>query len=184
MTDRYLRRATLVLLALALPGCPAGGAGEAETAPGDTVPVAAAPVQTAPSPALEDTATPVATQPAVLTVNRTPEHGQFVADAGGRALYMFTADEGGTSRCYDQCARMWPPYVSPAGTPRAGTDEVQPGLIGTTERRDGSAQVTYGGHPLYYYHGDGGPGQVRGQDVHDSGGEWYLVTPQGSKLER
>lgn len=181
MTGRYVRLAGVLLL-VPLLGCEAEEAGE-EAAPDAVVVATPTPRQAPPSPTLEDTAAPVPTQPAVLTVQRTPEHGPFIADGGARALYMFTADEPGTSNCYDACARMWPPFISPAGTPRAGAAEVKPELIGTIQRRDGSVQVTYGGHPLYFYQRDQGPGEARGQDVHDSGGEWYLVTPEGNKLE-
>ena len=174
-------RAVAVLAAAALAGC---GTGDAEEAGAtlDTLAVDASAAQ--PQGGMADTAAPVATQPAVVALGSTPQHGQFIADAGGRALYMFTADQPGTSNCHDQSAQMWPPFLSPAGTPRAGAAEVQPQMIGTIQRRDGPTQVTYNGHPLYYYHKDQGPGQATGQDVHDSGGEWYLVTPAGEKLER
>lgn len=177
------RRATAVLVIGALYGCGAEPADQASVAPNDAVAVdTLPPAQT--SPPAADTAAPVATQPAVLTVGRAGELGPYISDAGGRALYMFTADRAGQSNCYDACAGMWPPFVSPAGTPRPGAAEVEPALIGTVERRDKSLQVTYGGHPLYYYHKDQGPGQAKGQDVHDSGGEWYLLTSQGKKLEQ
>jgi predicted lipoprotein with Yx(FWY)xxD motif len=116
-------------------------------------------------------------------LGRTEEHGQFIADVGGRALYLLEADTQGSSSCYDACAQMWPPFASPVGTPRAGAAGVEPNLIGTIQRRDGTTQVTFGGHPLYYYTKDQGPGQATGQDVTDQWGEWYLVTPKGGKLE-
>lgn len=118
-----------------------------------------------------------------LTVNGSARYGDYVADRTGRALYLFTADSAGQSRCYDQCAALWPPLLAPQGTPTAGSDQLQAPLIGTTQRRDGSAQVTYNGHPLYYYVQDRGAEEPQGQDVHDSGGEWYLVTPAGQKLQ-
>lgn len=182
MRGGFAIQAAAVLCTAALIGCGGDDAEEVRAADAETV----VPVATPPAggTTLEDTAAPVATQPAVLTISKTAQYGPYIADAGGRALYMFTADQGGTSNCYDQCAEMWPPFLSPAGTPRAGVAEVQPQLIGTTQRRDGSTQVTYGGHPLYFYHKDAGPGQATGQDVHDSGGEWYLVTPAGEKLEQ
>lgn len=45
-------------------------------------------------------------------------------------------------------------------------------------------QITYNGHPLYYYVRNLGPGQTTGQDVTDAWSEWYLVTPGGKPLER
>lgn len=120
---------------------------------------------------------------AVLTLARSDEFGQYVADANGRALYMFTPDTGGTSTCYDACAEAWPPFLAPEGTPSARGGELESSLIGTTERRDGATQVTYGGFPLYYFQKDREAGQTTGQDIHGFGGEWYLVTPEGTKLQ-
>jgi predicted lipoprotein with Yx(FWY)xxD motif len=54
--------------------------------------------------------------------------------------------------------------------------------LGLVERRDGSAQVTYDGWPLYHFAKDFGPREATGQDVEDFGDEWYLVTPQGEKV--
>lgn len=178
MTRRTAGGLAGVLLALAAAGCGAEDSGEAENATavvatGDSVAAAT----------LEDTAAPVATQPAVLTVGTSSEHGTYIADAGARALYMLEEDPEGESRCYDECARMWPPLIDPVGTPRAGAEPVRPELIGTTRRRDGRIQVTYGGHPLYLYARDEVPGQTTGHGVHDEWGGWYLVAPSGEHIE-
>jgi predicted lipoprotein with Yx(FWY)xxD motif len=119
---------------------------------------------------------------AELTVRESPEHGQYVADGEGMALYMFEADtrgEGDTeavSTCYDDCADAWPPLVAEGA--QAG-DQVESDLIGTIERRDGEMQVTYGGWPLYYFVRDEAAGDTNGQDVEGFGAEWYLVSPSG-----
>ena len=44
-------------------------------------------------------------------------------------------------------------------------------------------QVTYDGHPLYYFAGDKAPGDVRGQGIDNFGGGWYVVTPGGDKID-
>jgi predicted lipoprotein with Yx(FWY)xxD motif len=98
-----------------------------------------------------------------LTVNRAVAYGEFVADKTGQALYLFTADTAGKSRCYGACARMWPPLLTPQGTPTAGSRGLQPPLIGTTQRTDGTAQVTYNGHPLYRYAKDTTSASPRGR---------------------
>lgn len=121
---------------------------------------------------------------AELTVNTLPTGDAYVADRGGRALYLLEQEPQGQSTCYDACAEEWTPFLAPQGTPTAGAAPVQPELIGTLQRRDGSTQVTYGGHALYYYHEDQRPGQTRGQDVTDQWGEWYLVQPSGEALEQ
>jgi predicted lipoprotein with Yx(FWY)xxD motif len=58
----------------------------------------------------------------------------------------------------------------------------QANLLGRIRRRDGSTQVTYRGHPLYYYIGDRLPGQVLCQNVEEFGGRWYVLTRRGSAV--
>lgn len=128
-----------------------------------------------------------AQEPFKLTVQTSQEHGSFIADAQGRALYMFEADTRGegqnkaVSTCFDACAEAWPPLI--VGNEPAGGEEVQADLIDSVARRDGDMQATYGGWPLYYYVRDQGPGMTTGHDIEDFGAEWYLVTPEGEKLD-
>lgn len=123
-----------------------------------------------------------------LEAAESDEYGRYLADAEGRALYLFTADtrgEGATkavSDCYDSCAGAWPPFTAD-GEVMLGQD-LQEDLLGQTQRRDGKMQVTYAGWPLYYFVKDAGTGEVNGQDIHSFGGEWYLVSPDGSKNEQ
>ena len=117
-----------------------------------------------------------------LTVDSAANVGIFLADKTGRPLYMYTADKPGESVCYEGCAQRWPPVLALQGTPSAGAAQVDASKLGTIQRRDGNAQVTYAGHPLYYYQRDqGSAGQPQGNDVKDSAGEWYLVSPAGEK---
>jgi predicted lipoprotein with Yx(FWY)xxD motif len=104
--------------------------------------------------------------------------GPILADADGNTLYVFLADTGGESTCYDDCADNWPALVS-EGDPVAG-DGVDASLLGTTERTDGSIQVTYAGQPLYLFAGDEAPGDTNGQEVGDI---WYVVGPDGAPIE-
>ena len=127
------------------------------------------------------------TEAAKVTVEESDEYGPYLTDADGRALYLFTADRQGSgdkaaqSDCYDACAEAWPPLIT-GGEPQAG-EQADKSLIGTMERQNGDKQVTYGGWPLYYFVQDQGPGEAKGQDKHGFGGEWYLVTPAGEKVE-
>ena len=122
-----------------------------------------------------------------VAVEQSDKHGAYLADADGRALYMFTADKQGAdgaqaaSNCYDACAEAWPPLLTD-GEPQAA-EQVDASMLGTIERQGGAMQVTYNGWPLYYYVRDQGPGEATGQDVHGFGGEWYLVAPSGEKVE-
>jgi predicted lipoprotein with Yx(FWY)xxD motif len=108
------------------------------------------------------------------------QYGNVLVDGNGRALYLFTRDGTPRSHCYGACAGNWPPFLT-AGKPRAGTG-AQADLLGIVRRRDGSTQVAYRGHPLYYYVGDRHPGQVLCQDVEEFGGRWYVVTRRGSAV--
>jgi hypothetical protein len=54
--------------------------------------------------------------------------------------------------------------------------------LGAVRRADGRLQVTYAGHPLYYYVGDRRPGQVLCQAVVEFGGTWYVVAPNGQAI--
>lgn len=116
---------------------------------------------------------------ATVKVMKT-EYGNVLVDRRGRALYLFTRDRSPRSRCDAECAVRWPPFLT-AGIPAAGSG-AQAKLLGTTRRRDGSTQVTYDGHPLYYYIGDHQPGQVLCQAVEEFGGRWYVVTRRGSAV--
>jgi predicted lipoprotein with Yx(FWY)xxD motif len=96
--------------------------------------------------------------------------------ANGYALYVFTADEGSASDCYDACAVAWPPLLAD-GELVAG-DGVKEGKLGTTERTDGSLQITYAGKPLYGYVHDP-RGRVYCHDVREFGGPWYAIRRSG-----
>jgi predicted lipoprotein with Yx(FWY)xxD motif len=116
----------------------------------------------------------------VVHVARTA-YGSALVDRRGFALYLFTHDLARTSTCDGACAAAWPPYVV-AEPPHAVGTGARAGLIGSTRRRDGRIQVTYRGHPLYYYVGDHRPGQVLCQAVAEYGGTWLVVAPDGHAI--
>ena len=99
----------------------------------------------------------------------------------GRTLYLFEADKGSTSTCTGACASAWPP-VTASAMPMAGGG-VSQSLLGTTKRADGTEQLTYNGHPLYYFAADTGSGMAKGQGVKAFGSDWYVVNAQGSKID-
>ena len=99
--------------------------------------------------------------------------GIWLTNSAGRTLYLYTRDKGTTSECYGACAKEWPPLTTTGPVTVSGQYTVQRDL-GVTTRTDGTKQVTYGGHPLYYYLGDTAPGQTKGQGV---GGVWFLIGP-------
>ena len=104
------------------------------------------------------------------------EYGKAVFGPSGKVVYVFGADHGSTSNCYGVCAKAWPPLLT-TGSPLAGAG-VEAKLLGTTTRHDGSVQVTYNGHPLYYYSADK-VGKVMCQHANMHGGLWLIVKPNG-----
>jgi len=110
----------------------------------------------------------------------TTSLGKILVGPNGRTLYEFQADKGKTSTCYTSCAVEWPP-LTVSGPVKAGPG-INAALLGTTPRTAGANQVTYDGHPLYYYVGDGSPGQTTGQAVNQFGALWYVLTPAGTAI--
>ena len=108
--------------------------------------------------------------------------GRILVDSKGITLYDFVKDKGTTSACYGACAALWPPLTT-KGKPVAGRG-VRASLLGTTKRKDGKLEVTYGGHPLYYFVTDRKPGQTTGQGVNQFGGPWWVISAAGKEIHR
>jgi predicted lipoprotein with Yx(FWY)xxD motif len=106
--------------------------------------------------------------------------GKVLVDSQGRTLYLFAQDTGTKSTCSGGCASGWPPLRA-SGKPTAG-DGAKASLLGTTPRSDGKPQVTYAGHPLYRFQGDGKSGDTNGQGVNAFGALWYVVAPTGNEI--
>jgi predicted lipoprotein with Yx(FWY)xxD motif len=133
-----------------------------------------------PSGAVYGAASAAAAAPGVGTAALAP--GAALVDSNGHALYLFEADTGTTSACNGLCAHVWPPLLTHANPPTA-SGAAQAQLFGTTARGDGTLQVTYNGHPLYYFAGDLAPGDTYGQGLNQFGGHWYVVTSAGDKID-
>jgi len=106
--------------------------------------------------------------------------GQILVDDKGITLYLFVADTGTASTCYTSCANIWPPLLTD-GAPQAGTG-VDASKLGTTNRTDGKVEVTYAGHPLYYFVKDKASGDTTGQGINGFGGLWWVVSPSGTAI--
>lgn len=100
--------------------------------------------------------------------------------AGGKALYLWVKDMGTMSMCTGGCAGGWPPFTA-ATAPKVSAPLVQ-SKVGLSKRSDGTEQVTYAGHPLYYFAGDAGADDTYGQGNNGFGGTWWLVSPAGSAI--
>ena len=106
--------------------------------------------------------------------------GTVLATSSGRAVYLWVKDTGDMSNCNGACAGAWPPVTTTATATASGSAKASD--IGTITRSDGTKQVTYDGHPLYYFSGDSGPGTATGQGSDGFGAKWWLVAPTGSDV--
>jgi predicted lipoprotein with Yx(FWY)xxD motif len=118
---------------------------------------------------------------ATIVKLRATSLGKVLVDSRGRTLYLLTADGKNKSTCYGQCTSFWPPLLT-TGKPKAGVS-VKASLLRVTMRRDGKHQVTYAGHPLYRFVQDAKAGQTHGEGVSAFGGEWYVLSAAGAKVE-
>jgi predicted lipoprotein with Yx(FWY)xxD motif len=142
---------------------------------GDTTPSATAP---SPSPAASPSSP--ATAGATIMVATDSKLGAILVDGNGKTVYLFVADKGTASTCYTSCATVWPPVLT-TGAPAAGTGATA-SLLGTTTRTDGKVEVTYAGHPLYYFIQDKKAGDTTGQGVNGFGGLWWVLSPAGAAI--
>jgi len=120
-----------------------------------------------------------ATKAATLTAHSS-RYGRILFDGRGRVLYLFARDRGGRSNCSGACAKAWPPFLT-KGAPTT-LSGVNAKLLGTTRRSNGTLQVTYAKHPLYYFKEDTKPGQIKCQNVSNFGGLWLVVAPGGKPV--
>jgi predicted lipoprotein with Yx(FWY)xxD motif len=104
----------------------------------------------------------------------------FLTDGSGRAVYLWVADTGDKSTCSGACAGAWPPVTASGAVTASGSAKASD--LGSITRSDGTKQVTYDGHPLYYFSGDSGAGTATGQGSDSFGAKWWLVTPSGSDV--
>ena len=112
---------------------------------------------------------------------RSSKLGSILVDSKGMTLYRWAHDKNSKSTCNGMCAQYWPPVVT-SGKPRA-TRGARPSLLGTSKRSDGRRQVTYRGHPLYYFVQDTKPGDTKGEGLTGFGGRWDPVSPTGRAVK-
>ena len=133
-----------------------------------------------PSP---ETVNPNPAQPSangtVITTGQS-EFGTMLFNEKMQAIYIWEVEDTSSAECYGNCAELWPPVLT-EGNPQA-TGEVDSSLLGTTKRSDGTSQVTYNGHPLYYYAHEG-PGEVECHNIATHGGLWWVIQPNGIRAK-
>ena len=174
-----LTRCCAALLFLTLvSACGNGSSPDAD----EPAPTSRAPVDMTdePTPSTTDEVTPSptreSTKPGTRIVASGSQFGQMLFDSTGQAIYLFDIEATSKPKCYDACAEAWPPVLT-TGRPVAGRG-VDTSLLATTQRSDGTVQVTYNGHPLYFYAHEG-KREVKCHDIFLNGGNWYVVQPGG-----
>jgi predicted lipoprotein with Yx(FWY)xxD motif len=106
--------------------------------------------------------------------------GTILVGPGGRTIYLFEKDSGPHSTCSGACLAQWPAVTTHGRAQASGGASAA--LLGVTKRGDGTTQVTYAGHPLYYYAGDGAAGDANGQGIDAFGAKWYVMAPGGAAI--
>jgi predicted lipoprotein with Yx(FWY)xxD motif len=108
--------------------------------------------------------------------------GRMLVDGHGRSLYLFEKDTRGRSACSGACAAYWPPLLTSGKA--VAIKGAKRSLLGSIARPGGGRQVSYAGHPLYFFAGDTRSGQVTGEGLQDFGAGWYALSPAGMKIDR
>ena len=163
----------LAATVLAAAACSSNGSGSSAASS------SAAPSTTsAASPSAAPSSTATSATGATIQTART-SLGMVLTNGKGMTVYLFEADTGPKPTCYGACAKAWPPVLT-TGSPAAGPG-AKASLLGTTKRTDGTTQVTYAGHPLYFFIASTKPGQVNGQGVNNFGAHWDAVKPSGAQ---
>jgi predicted lipoprotein with Yx(FWY)xxD motif len=120
------------------------------------------------------TASPTAAPTIVAKIATDAKLGKILVDkATEKTLYTWAKDTDENSQCYDACATAWPPLVTTAKAIAA--EGVTTGKFGTSARKDGTLQVTFNGHPLYFFNRDTAPGMTTGQGSTGFGAVWLVV---------
>ena len=127
-------------------------------------------------PAAEPAAQAEPSRAGTKLVLRESQFGRILFNADRQAIYLFDKETTRTPQCHGECAVAWPPVYA-NGEPRLGRG-LDADKLGTVKRRNGRKQITYGGHPLYYYAHEG-PGQVLCHDVFQYDGLWLVVKRSG-----
>ena len=193
-----MRTAILLAFAVALVGCQrhqeptdaSQPASTAATTPGAQTPPPEATQPPTAGPGSEDNMSaanmpqPEAPQGFDIGVGQSAEHGRYLVDGTGKTVYMLDKDTATTSTCHDACATQWPPLLAQNGTPKGMDPSIDESAISVIQRKDGSQQVAYGGHPLYHYQQDTAAGQLNGAGKEDQFGHWSVLTPEGQPAKK
>ncbi len=183
MKSRLATFAMLSMLAVSLSACSAMSPSRTNGATTEVVPNTGASSASTPLPATvpvvvaQETPNSDASGVREVMLATNSKLGSMLTDAQGRTLYLLTKDGANMPSCYVSCAQLWPPFITSA-KPIAGNG-VDASKLGTATRTDGSTQVTYNGHPLYYFAQDAKAGDTNGEGY---GGVWFVISPSGEPI--
>lgn len=175
-TMRFMRRPVVALVALAAAGAIAAGCSSNNSGSGSSGSSGGGAYGSPGTSSAGSEQSGVA-----MVTTASSKVGTILVGANGRTLYLFEKDQPNQSACAGACASAWP-IDHTSATPKAG-GQVKASLLGTIKRSDGSMQVTYNQHPLYYYAGDTAAGQLNGQGLNAFGAGWDVLSPSGNKIE-
>ena len=168
--SRRLTATLAVALALVLVGCGGGSSSSSTTATEAAKTTSTPPVAKPPPNAEEGTV--------FVSLGSATGLGEVLVDSEGHTLYAFSGDSGEAPACEGACAKAWPPLLDESGEPQPSNGTAA-ARLGTVERRDGTTQVTYAGHPLYAFSGDKMPGEANGSGSNAFGGTWSALKGDG-----
>ncbi|MBV9487909.1 MAG: hypothetical protein JO246_17885 [Frankiaceae bacterium] len=107
----------------------------------------------------------------------TTKLGRVVSNHAGRVMFEFEKDSKNKSKCSGSCSAVWPAVTSKKAA-RAGS-HIKARHLGSTKQ----GQVTYYGHPLYFYTANSGHGKTKGDGAKQFGGKWFLLSPKGKPVK-
>jgi predicted lipoprotein with Yx(FWY)xxD motif len=171
----------LALSVLAIAGC---GSSSSKSTRSSAAPAAASSSSTTSTSTTQSASAP-GTSSGAEAVTVTTKHNDklgTILGAGKKKLtvYLFEKDKGSKSACEGACASAWPPVTGKA----MAAGKASAADLGTTKRSDGTTQVTYKGHPLYFFIKDKDGEDAYGQNAHAFGADWYVLSPSGNKVDK
>jgi len=107
---------------------------------------------------------------------RSTTLGSVLVDSRGHTLYVFDLDRGTKSSCTGACTASWHAFLT--SSKPAALHGVPAAKLGMAKRANGKFQVTFMGHPLYFFVGDTKAGDVHGASI----AHWAALSPTGAKL--
>jgi len=103
-------------------------------------------------------------------------HKNIVITSSGFAVYTLTDDSARHPECTkaNSCFQFWPPVTVSASAKLIKSAAIR-GTLGRWHR-DGFAQLTLSGHPLYRFRDDSRPRAATGEGIMGFGGTWHVVS--------